>query len=81
LNINNILLTNSNDEIGADFAGTMNITGNIGTTEGVDYANFFNNATNATINAKVAKQTSNGGNVEGDLDTAIANGASVNFTL
>jgi hypothetical protein len=84
LNINNILLTNSNDEFGADFAGTMNVTGNIGTTEGNDYANFFvtlKPPATGTINAKVAKQTSNGGSPEGDLALANINGASVNYTL
>ena len=79
--ITNILLTNSGDIFAKDYTGTMNILGNIGTTEGADYANFFDNGSSATINAKVAKQTSNGGGVEGDLDTAITNGATVNFTL
>jgi hypothetical protein len=59
----------------------MNITGNIGTTEGNDYPNFFNNAGGATINVLASKQTSDGGNVEGDILLAQNNGANVNFTL
>jgi len=79
--ITNILLSNPNDLFALDYKGTMNILGNIGTTEGADYANFFSSGANATINAKVAKQTSNGGSPEGDLALANTNGASVNFTL
>jgi hypothetical protein len=59
----------------------MNITGNIGTTEGNDYPNFFPNASGATINALATKATSNGGIAEGDLDLAQTNGAQVNYVL
>jgi hypothetical protein len=79
--ITNILLTNSNDPFALDYKGTMNILGNVGTTEGADYANFFSSGASATINAKVAKQTSNGSGVEGDLDNAMANGTTVLFNL
>jgi hypothetical protein len=36
---------------------------------------------NITINALASKETSNGGNVEGDLDVLINNGGTVNFIL
>ena len=79
--ITNILLTNSTDGFADSYTGTMNILGNIGTTEGADYANFFTIGGSATINAKVAKQTSNAGSPEGDLALANINGASVSFTI
>ncbi len=79
--ITNILLSNSNDPFAKDYVGIMNILGNIGTTEGADYSNFFDNGGSATINAKVAKQTSNAGSPEGDLNTAVINLATVNYTL
>jgi hypothetical protein len=79
--ITNILLSNSNDSFALNYQGTMNILGNIGTTEGNDYANFFSSGASATINAKVAKQTSNGGSEEGDLLAAETNGAVVNYVL
>jgi hypothetical protein len=79
--ISNILLSNSNDVFALDYKGTMNILGNIGTTEGSDYPNFFSSGASATINAKVAKQTSNAGSPEGDLNTAVINLATVNYTL
>jgi hypothetical protein len=79
--ITNILLSNVVFTFAGNYTGTMNILGNIGTTEGSDYPGFFTNGGSATINAKVAKQTSNGGNPEGDLNTAVINLATVNYTL
>jgi hypothetical protein len=79
--ITNILLTNQMNVFALDYKGTMNILGNIGTTEGADYPNFFSSGSFATINAKVAKQTSNGGSPEGDLRMAVINSATVNYTL
>jgi hypothetical protein len=79
--INSIVLSNPNDFFARDYIGTMNILGNIGTTEGNDYPNFFNNASGATINVLASKQTSDGGNVEGDILLAQNNGATVNFVL
>jgi hypothetical protein len=79
--IANILLTNNNNTFANVYAGTMNISGNIGTTEGNDYPNFFSNASGATINALAIKVASNGGAVEGDLDLAQTNGAQVNYVL
>jgi hypothetical protein len=79
--ITNILLTNVVFGFADHYTGTMNILGNIGTTEGADYVNFFTVGGSATINAKVAKQTSNAGSPEGDLNTAVINLATVNYTL
>jgi hypothetical protein len=79
--INNILLTSGTTDFADNYAGTMNISGNIGTTESNDYLNFFTNASVATINVLASKQTSDGGNVEGDILNAINNGAQVNFVL
>jgi hypothetical protein len=79
--IANILLTNNNHPFAGNYQGVMNITGNIGTTEGNDYPNFFPNASGATINVLASKQTSDGGNIEGDIALAQTNGATVNFTL
>jgi len=79
--INNILLTYANSAFALSYTGIMNILGNIGTTEGNDYPNFFSNASGATINVLASKQTSDGGNVEGDIALAQTNGATVNFTL
>jgi hypothetical protein len=79
--ITNILLTNQMDLFALDYKGIMNILGNVGTTEASNYPSFFLSAGSATINAKVAKQTSNGSGVEGDLDNAMANGATVLFNL
>ena len=79
--ITNILLTNPNDLFAFSYQGTMNILGNIGTTEGNDYPNFFPSASGATINALAIKVASNGGAVEGDLDLAQTNGAQVNYVL
>jgi hypothetical protein len=79
--ITNILLSNLSFVFAASYTGTMNILGNIGTTEGSDYTNFFSAGGSATINAKVAKQTSNAGSPEGDLNTAVNNLATVNYTL
>jgi hypothetical protein len=64
---------------------TLNLTGNIGSTDGDDFGmDGFVNAVslgNITINALASKETSNGGNIEGDLDVLITNGATVNFIL
>jgi hypothetical protein len=79
--INNILLTYVNSAFAESYTGTMNILGNIGTTEGNDYPNFFPGASGATINVLASKQTSDGGNVEGDILLAQNNGAQVNFVL
>jgi hypothetical protein len=79
--ISSILLNNSATEFANNYQGTMNILGNIGTTEGNDYPNFFNSASGATINVLASKQTSDGGNVEGDIALAQTNGANVIFNL
>jgi hypothetical protein len=79
--ISSILLNNSISGFADNYTGTMNILGNIGTTEGSDYPNIFGNTAGATINALVSKQTSDGGNIEGDLISAISQGATVNFVL
>ena len=64
---------------------TLNLTGNIGSTDGDDFGadGFVNNSSlsNITINALVSKETSNSGNFEGDLDVLITNGGTVNFIL
>jgi acetyltransferase-like isoleucine patch superfamily enzyme len=64
---------------------TLNLTGNIGSTDGDDFGtNGFVNISslaNITINALALKETSNGGNIEGDLDVLITNGGTVNFIL
>jgi acetyltransferase-like isoleucine patch superfamily enzyme len=64
---------------------TLNLTGNIGSTDGDDFgtSGFVNNSSlsNITINALASKETSNGGNIEGDLDVLITNGGTVNFIL
>jgi len=79
--VGNILMVMPFASFANSYTGTMNITGNIGTTEGNDYVNFFANGGNATINAKVAKQTSNAGSPEGDLNLAVINWATVNYIL
>jgi acetyltransferase-like isoleucine patch superfamily enzyme len=64
---------------------TLNLTGNIGSTDGDDFAGVAfispGSNTNITINALVAKETSNAGGIEGDLANLINNGFTVNFTL
>jgi hypothetical protein len=79
--IESILLSNLSDSFAISYTGTMNISGNIGTTEGNDYPNFFPGASAATINVLASKQTSNAGGVEGDILLAQNNGAQVNFVL
>jgi hypothetical protein len=74
-------LTNSTHVFANSYTGTINISGNIGNTEGNDYPNFFPGASGATINALATKATSNGGIAEGDLDLAQTNGAQVNYVL
>lgn len=51
---------------------------NIGPTEGANYVGFFSGST-STIFASASKYTSNAGGIEGDLQTAIANGCNVQF--
>jgi acetyltransferase-like isoleucine patch superfamily enzyme len=72
------LFSNSNDAI-------VNFLGNIDDTEGQDVPNWLidvnNPPQNITINALVVKETSNGGGIEGDLQTAINGGFTVNFIL
>jgi acetyltransferase-like isoleucine patch superfamily enzyme len=64
---------------------TLNLTGDIGSTDGDDFgtSGFVNNSSfsNITINALVSKETSNGGGIEGDLANLINNVATVNFIL
>ena len=79
--ISSILLNNSTSAFADNYQGTMNILGNIGTTEGNDYPNFFVSPLGATINVLASKQTSDGGNIEGDILLAQNNGATINFTL
>lgn len=79
--LGNIILSFPSDNFADTYTGIMNITGDIGTTEGADYSNFFLGAGSATINALISKQTSNAGSIEGDLATAQSNGANINFTI
>jgi hypothetical protein len=79
--IDNITLTNANDDFGLFFTGTMNIYGDIGPTEGNDYINILRFSTGATVNVLTSKMTSNAGGIEGDVATAGTNGSSVNFIL
>jgi hypothetical protein len=81
--INNILLSENTIEFARYYKGTMNIRGNIGTTESADYNKFFLNPfySNIIINALASKETSNAGGIEGDLQSAINNNITVNFNL
>jgi hypothetical protein len=79
--VGNILMNSPFAYFANTFTGTFNIKGNIGTTEGSNYVNFFANAGAATINALISKQTSNAGGIEGDLALAQSHGATVNFIL
>jgi hypothetical protein len=77
-------ITNVRLLFGGSQNAIVNFTGNIWTTEGQDLVSspLINpNATNITINALVAKETSNGGGIEGDLANLINNGFTVNFIL
>ena len=80
--ITNIYLSNAFSAFAFNYQGTMNIYGNIGTTVGSDYPNFFNgNVLGSIINTTLANQTINAGGLEGDLQSAVNNGASIYYTL
>lgn len=80
--LQNISLANANDTFAPDFTGTMNIYGDIGPTTGSDYINFFSgNILGSIINTTTVNQTSNAGGLEGDLQSAVNNGASIYYTL
>jgi hypothetical protein len=65
-----------------NYNGVLEIHGDIGTTDGQDFpSHFFRNGTKAIIVVRKSKQTSNGGFPDGDLQTAIANGATVLYLL
>ena len=74
----NILLSNSTYEFGRISKGRFEIYGNIGTNDAANYANFFIFST-AVIWADKSKETSNSGQLEGDLATARTNGAKLFF--
>jgi hypothetical protein len=80
-NFGNILLSNSNDFFALQYNGTININGNIGPDEDINYSNAFQAANDLILNVKTSKQTSNAGGIEGDIQNAINNGATVNFVL
>lgn len=82
ITINDIMLNDPNDTFAPDFTGTMNIYGDIGPTTGSDYINFFSgNILGSIINTTTVNQTSNAGGLEGDLQSAVNNGASIYYTL
>lgn len=74
----NILLSSTTHYFGLNSQGRFEIYGNIGTTEGANYPNFFQSST-AVIWADKSKETSNSGQLEGDLATARTNGAKLFF--
>ena len=79
--LKNILLSNTSNYFAdgsAIYSPRFEIYGNIGTTEGANYANFFS-TNSAVIWALKAKETSNAGGIEGDLLTAQTNGAKLFF--
>lgn len=78
--INNILFSQVFNQFATNFTGIMNITGNIGPSEGPDYGLFFPNP-GGTLNVLASKLTSNAGGKEGDLFNAEINGNIVNYTL
>ena len=73
-----VKLSLTTSQFGANSQGRFEIYGNIGTTFGNDYANFFPNST-AVIWAHKRYQTINGGALEGDLARAQTNGAKLFF--
>jgi hypothetical protein len=78
LRVRNVTLLNTSDTFGVNASGRVEIYGNIGTTTGNDYANFFPTNT-AVIWARRLMQTNNGGGIEGDLARAETNGAKLFF--
>jgi hypothetical protein len=78
LRVRNVTLVNTSDTFGVNASGRVEIYGNIGTTTGNDYANFFPTNT-AVIWARRLMQTNNGGGIEGDLARAQTNGAKLFF--
>ena len=68
-----------------NFAGVLNVNfnGSIGSTTGDDsiFNPSFSSNQQGIINARTFDQTSNGGNVEGDLDFLINSGLTINFVL
>jgi hypothetical protein len=74
----NILLSTSTFNFASNSLGRFEIYGNIGTDETANYPNFFPSST-AVIWAHKSKETSNSGQLEGDLATARTNGAKLFF--
>jgi hypothetical protein len=80
--INNII--DAGDNFGKNYQGNFIIKGNIGATNSADLtgtATFFDTGGSANLIVQLAKATSNGGGVEGDLRNAFTNGATVNYIL
>lgn len=72
----------SNNSFGVNSSNnTWRFKGTIGSTSGDDLIFERNTLATQTIETIVANQTSNGGNVEGDLDYLINYGAVVSFSL
>ena len=76
--LKNILLSLSTYFFARGTQGRFELYGNIGTDETANYPNFFTNST-AVIWANKSKETSNSGQLEGDLATALTNGAKLFF--
>lgn len=80
--ITNII--DAGDNFGKGYIGNFMIRGDIGATDSADLtgtSSFFDNGSGANLIVQLAKLTSNGGGVEGDLRNAFTNGATVNYVL
>lgn len=78
LSIGNVILNSPTNQFATSSSCEFIFRGNIGTTEGNNYSNFFLTNT-ATIRANRDKYSSNSGAIHGDLALAKANGASLFF--
>jgi len=76
--IGNITLTNPSYFFAKNSVGKFYIDKKIGASTSAEYPNFFSTSL-ATIFARKVAYTNNAGGIEGDLQTAIANGADVQF--
>jgi hypothetical protein len=80
--ITNII--DATDNFGKVYVGNFMIRGNIGATDSADLTgtvSFFDTGGSANLIVQLAKLTSNGGGVEGDLNNAVTNGATINYVL
>jgi hypothetical protein len=80
--ITNII--DAGDNFGKNYQGNFMIRGDIGATNSADLTgtvSFFDTGGSANLIVQLAKLTSNGGGVEGDLRNAFINGATVNYVL